>query len=489
MADDVPLDSPPAGFNLETPDGPRVACPICRREVAEGSMVPPFGLEVEVAILAAANTPGWEVGLGLCSGCHDRFTSAHRYLKTHYPRLARSAHPILPTAVRLGALERYKGRGVTVAFLDSGFYAHPDLTQPKSRIRAYVDVTNPKARMGDLDAPDASSWHGMMTSVAACGNGQLSGGLYRGLAPEAQVVLVKCGSSARIAHGDIRNGFEWVLRHRKRYGIRIVNVSCGGDFEESYLTDALSQACERATKEGILVVAAAGNYGHLPKHPVLPPASAPSVLTVGGLDDKNRLYFPGFEMYNSSYGPTIDALQKPEVIAPGIWVAAPILPGTSVAAQARLLANAASARDHDLRALIQAYPGADADLDAAVAIDPPLAAPLLRQVVERRIRDSNVVTAHYKHVDGTSFAAPIVTSIAAQMLEANPSLTPREVKLILVRTARRIPCVEVDRQGWGIVDAGRSVVEALALAHPPRSKRLPKAVVSLEPAQRAGGSG
>ena len=70
MSDAVPDD------NLETPDGRRVTCPICRREVAEGTMVPPFGLEVEVAILAAANTPGWEVGLGLCSACHDRFAAA-----------------------------------------------------------------------------------------------------------------------------------------------------------------------------------------------------------------------------------------------------------------------------------------------------------------------------------------------------------------------------------------------------------------------------
>ena len=41
-------------------------------------------------------------------------------------------------------------------------------------------------------------------------------------------------------------------------------------------------------------------------------------------------------MYRSSYGPTIDGLQKPEVIAPGIWVAAPILPHTPTAEEAEL---------------------------------------------------------------------------------------------------------------------------------------------------------
>jgi serine protease AprX len=31
-------------------------------------------------------------------------------------------------------------------------------------------------------------------------------------------------------------------------------------------------------------------------------------------------------MYRSSYGPTLDGLQKPELIAPSIWIPAPILP-------------------------------------------------------------------------------------------------------------------------------------------------------------------
>ena len=71
--------------------------------------------------------------------------------------------------------------------------------------------------------------------------------------------------------------------------------------------------------------------------------------------------------------------------------------------------------------------------------------------MEAKLRDNNVISGHYKHVDGTSFAAPIVASVAAQMLEANPALTPHEVKSILMRTARRLPHVPVDQQGWGVV--------------------------------------
>jgi serine protease AprX len=54
-----------------------------------------------------------------------------------------------------------------------------------------------------------------------------------------------------------------------------------------------------------------------------------------------------------------------------------------------------------------------------------------------------------------------VASIAAQMLEANPRLAPYQVKRIAVATARRIAGVDVDRQGWGAVDAEAAVRAAL----------------------------
>jgi serine protease AprX len=442
-------------------------CPFCRlplldlaspRAGAEGTAGVPRAEHVdpEVLLLVLANNPWWRPEAGLCAPCAAGFATAFAEARAHHPGFARGGVPILPTPVRLFAPEGQTGRGVTIAFLDSGFHAHPDLVRPRDRILRYVDVTDLRARRRDLERPDESSWHGMMTSVVACGNGWLSRGLYRGLASEARLVLVKVGTARRIKHDDIRRGLEWVVRHRKRYGIRIVNVSCGGDYEASYLEDPLSQAAEAATRAGLLVVAAAGNLGDKPGHPMLPPASAPSVLTVGGLDDKNRLPFSHYDMYHSSYGPTVDGLQKPEVIAPGIWVAAPILPGTPTAGQAALLARLAASGDAELRATLDAGRGIDPDLDAAAHLEPPL----VRQLVAAKIRDNNVISGAYKHVDGTSFAAPIVSSLAAQMLEACPTLRPRQVKGLLLRTARRLPHVEVDRQGWGVVDARRALEAA-----------------------------
>jgi len=372
---------------------------------------------------------------------------------------------ILPIHVRLDAPADLTGAGVTVAFLDAGFYAHPDLCAPRNRILHYVDVNDPALDRRALDVADASSWHGMMTSVVACGNGHLSGGRYRGLASDADLVLVRCGRVTRVAHDDIRRGLDWVLEHRARFNIRIVNVSCGGDYEASYLDDALSQSAEALTKAGVLVCAAVGNAGHLPGHPVLPPASAPSVLAVGGLDDKNDLADHHWDLYHSSFGPTIDGFQKPEVIAPGIWVAAPILPGTPTAAQASLLARLDAAASSALRQIILEHPGVDAALDAAAHLEPPL----IRQLVEARLRDHNVISGEYKHVDGTSFAAPIVASLAAQMIEANRALTPQAIRQILITTARRLPAVPVDQQGWGIVQPRRAIARARAWRAPDAS--------------------
>src|SRR3989440_4075343 len=108
---------------------------------------------------------------------------------------------------------------------------------------------------------------------------------------------------------------------------------------------------------------------------------------------------------------------------------------------------------------METHLGIDKDLDEAR--DLPI--PLLRQLITIKLREGNVINQYYKYVDGTSFAAPIVSSIIACMLEANPRLTPQQVKRILIDTADRLPGVEIDRQGWGVVSPRRAVEFALSL--------------------------
>ncbi|HEV8426757.1 MAG TPA: S8 family serine peptidase [Pyrinomonadaceae bacterium] len=365
----------------------------------------------------------------------------------------------LPVPVRMEADERYTGRGITIAFLDSGFYAHKDLTEPGNRIVAYHNIFAIEDDLSALETADVASWHGMMTSVVAAGNGHLSDGFYRSIAPEAKVVLVKIGKTGRIPESNIETGLRWVFENKEKYDIRIVNISAGGDFEQSYLTNPLCQLVEEVVKAGLTVVCAVGNAGLAPGHPVLPPASAPSSIAVGGLDDQNSLDRARRGMYRSSYGPTIDGLQKPEVIAPGIWVAGPILPQTPTAVEAKLYAELDAALDEDLRVIILANESVDKDIYEAR----DLSVSLLRQLITIKLREGNVINQHYKFVDGTSFAAPIVSSIVACMLEANPKLTPQEVKRILMETAERVDGVEVERQGWGVVVPKNAVQLALRL--------------------------
>ena len=369
----------------------------------------------------------------------------------------------LPTPLRMDADERFTGRGVTIAFLDSGFYAHSDLLQPVNRILAYHSIFALDDDPTLLQTPDVASWHGMMTSVVAAGNGYLSNGLYRGIASESNVVLVKIGKTGRIPEANIKAGLEWILSNRKRFDIRVVNISAGGDFQQSYLDNPLCHVVEEAVREGLIVVCAVGNAGLAPGHPVLPPANSPSAISVGGLDDQNSLDRARRGMYRSSYGPTIDGLQKPEVIAPGIWVAAPILPHTPTADEAHLYAELDSSPDDSLREIIRQHNGIDQALDDAC--DLPI--PMLRQLISIKLQKGNVINHHYKFVDGTSFAAPIVSSIIACMLQANPALTPQQTKRILIETAERVTGIEVDRQGWGVVVPRKAIELAAASRRSP----------------------
>jgi len=115
-------------------------------------------------------------------------------------------------------------------------------------------------------------------------------------------------------------------------------------------------------------------------------------------------------------------------VAPSLWVTAPVLPGTDLAVEAaRLFAGRAQS-----------------DLG-----------------VEQRIRELKLVTPHYQHVEGTSFAAPVVSGLVACMLEANPALTPPRVRELLIASAEQVPGAPPERQGAGAVNAGRAVSLAL----------------------------
>lgn len=446
-------------------------CPICGRPL--DSYIAQFKtrLHERVVRLLRLRQPGWQPTFGVCPDCVQEAmnkvrrerseSSLHADLLLPYPVYARDEAYLLPTPLRTNANPKYRGRGITLAFLDSGFYPHPDLMEPVRRVLTYVDATFPEpVEKNNFKKAEATSWHGLMTSCVAAGNGFMSEGLFRSIASESQVVLVKTGNRRhkfRIPDKDIFRALLWAVKNSERYNIRIINISLGGDYPSTGDYTYLDALAEEAVAEGIVVVVAAGN-GRMGE--IIPPASAPSVITVGGLDDQNTID-PNFRrMWRSSYGRGVNLAPKPELIAPSIWVAAPILPRTAVHNEATFLWQMENSSDTELRHYLES-PAAETRFKKET-----LRRPLgeIRRIIRRRMMEQKYIHPYYQHVDGTSMAAPIVTSIVAQMLEANSALTPAHIKDMLISTAEPLRHASREEQGYGMVSAARAV--ALALRGP-----------------------
>lgn len=227
-------------------------------------------------------------------------------------------------AERLDAHRKFSGKGVCIAFVDSGFYPHPDLMRPRRRIKVYADAARDQPVGSDFFTPQPFSWHGTMTACCAAGNGYVSGGRYRGLASGADVVLIKASiDDGRIRGKNVAHAIRFPLRY-PHLNIRILNVSIGVLPSDPDYTD-VETAVREVVASGVAVFAAGGN-----EPGVLPPApgTAPEAITAGGADDKNLVGEHGehgqHAPWPSSHGSPHPGVHKPDLLAPAIWVPAPI---------------------------------------------------------------------------------------------------------------------------------------------------------------------
>ena len=391
--------------------------------------------------LPGQRTPGW-------------FAKFLSYLSPEDEHLNRFA--AIPLPQRLEAHPEYTGKGVTIAFLDSDYQPHPDL---KGRIKAFHDVTGQRESI--VSPVDAIQWHGTQTSVVCAGDGALSNGAYKGLASGAHVVLVKISDQGTITGENILKGLRWVLDNQEHLEIRLVNISLGADRDDEEFVREMDGLLGELEKKGVLTLVAAGNSGFGPDPNVYPPADSPLVLTVGGYSDENvlaSLEEGAVERYASNYGVARDeTVVKPEVLAPAAWVAAPLLPGSEQFYRAAVLSKLDRVPDYRLRKLVIRL---FTDLKRQDEL-PELLSQDLRSVIHQELVGDKIVAEAYQHVDGTSFATPIVTSVAAQMLEANPLLTPTEIRAILTITAVQLRGMDLLWQGYGVVHPRRAVERAL----------------------------
>lgn len=461
--------------------------------------------------------PAWRPEHGLCpvcAGIYQSHLSAQRsHVSLHtstdphttFPYYHLDEETLLSQPERLPDYFTFTGAGVTMAFLDSGYYPHPDLTRstawteqidgwhriPRRRWRAlleaaglrlieYADLTDDGEQIG-VDTPSlwdgaGDSWHGQMTTCLAAGNGSLSQGRYRGYAPRAEIVAVKIGrGGGRIPEEDILRGLQWLLDKDRwqRYGVRVVNISVGGDFPQEWNVNPVCRAAHALAQRGVFVAAAAGNRG---VDELLAPAQTPTVMTVGGVEDHNRRWQPRslssveqLSLYHHNTGTVVYChapIRKPEILALGRWLPSPVLPPSHVFYEM-------TAIDHVRRVLRGEVGDLPADVLRKVGDDEEALSPdeiivdvehwmpEVWQGLRQRMNAHKWVHRHYQHVDGTSVAVTQASAVAAQMIEANPNLTGDDVRRLLLESALPLPHLTAPQTGARLLQPASAVATAL----------------------------
>jgi subtilisin family serine protease len=288
----------------------------------------------------------------------------------------------------------YTGLGVTIAVLDSGIdAAHPDLAGRIVEARSFLE--------GDPDPADDVG-HGTHVASIAAGSGAADGGVHRGIAPDAELLIGRVCRQGSCPDSAILAGLEWAAES----GAAVVNLSFGS--EDTPDVDPLEQAINALTAEhGTLFVAAAGNEGNCGGPDFLQvgsPGTADAALSVGAVDVEDEL------AEFSCRGPRAgDSAIKPDITAPGVDIVAARAPGTEIG-------------------------------------------------------DDDPVDEHYARVSGTSMAAPHVTGAAALLAQQHPEWRAAELKAALMGSARPGPGAGVFDEGAGRVDLARAIDQSVIAA-------------------------
>ena len=286
-----------------------------------------------------------------------------------------------------GIADAWSGTGIgslnppAIAVVDSGVQCRSDFDGcAYGRIVKSVTMTS-------LTPNSAGDGRGHGTFVAGIAAGSAS--KYAGAAAMAPIVSIDVMNDNGMAMtSDVIAAADWILANKSRYNIRVANFSLQSTLAGSFMYDPLNKAVEKLWFNGVVVVAAAGNYGvdGQPTTVAYAPGNDPFVITVGAndLNGTPSTTSDDFVAPWSAFGYTLDGFAKPDLGAPGRSLVGPV-PALSTM---------------------------------------PLEHP------------ERVTSPGYMWMSGTSFSAPVVSGAAAIVLAKNPSWTPDQVKGALMLSAR-----------------------------------------------------
>ncbi|MDQ1441322.1 MAG: serine protease AprX [Acidimicrobiaceae bacterium] len=314
------------------------------------------------------------------------------------------------------------GAGVDVALIDSGVAPvlglsdpgkvlnGPDLTEESQNpALAHLDTFGHGTHMAGIIA-------GHDPGVSPSGPG--NSGAFLGVAPDARIVSVKVAD----VHGNtdvsqVIAGVDWVVQHAHDPGIniRVLNLSFGTDSAQSYRLDPLAFAVEQAWLHGIVVVTSAGNAGATLGH-LTDPANDPYVIAVGAADDHGTVS-PADDTI-SSFSSWGDGTRNPDLVAPGAHVQSLRVPGS---------------------------------------------------YIDQTYGSTGTINARFFRGSGTSQAAAAISGAAALLIQARPSLTPDQVKTLLVSHTALLPGLGVRAQGAGLIGLHNGQMKAAVPQTFPRS--------------------
>jgi serine protease AprX len=326
------------------------------------------------------------------------------------------------------------GKGdFSVLVIDSGVDAtHDDLKLGQTVIQNVQVLTStdtvaegftPVTVLENVPNTDQTVGHGTHCAGIIGGTGQRSGGKYAGVAPGTKIIGAGLGAGLFVLNAV--GAWEWALANQFNYNIKVVSNSYGS-FDSFDPDNPINIASKSAYDNGITVVFAGANSGP-GKNTYNKYAKAPWVIGVaagtkeGGLASFSSRGLPADERFSNS--DPLDDFDAPTITAPGT--------GREFESNAAKF-SAAYVSTRSTSNITSN--GLDADAELAPGEIP-----------------------FYTQISGTSMATPYVAGVIALMLDADPTLSPDEIRQIITETATRMPGYADHEVGAGYINAYAAV--------------------------------